>query len=91
MREEKVVISSIRISKLLARKLELIAKKEGFTSKSELIKRALEEFAERHLTDKPKSAEDVLQLIEKRSGTIAKIKKKPSEIFMEEYLLEEPK
>ncbi|MEQ9715394.1 MAG: ribbon-helix-helix domain-containing protein [Candidatus Asgardarchaeum sp.] len=89
MKEEKVVISSIRISKLLAKKLELIAKKKGFTSKSELIKRALEEFAERHLADKPRSAEDILQLVEKRSGTVAKMKKKPSEIFMEEYLLEE--
>ena len=64
-------------------------KKKGFTNKSELIRRALEEFTERHLANKPRSAEDILQLVEKRSGTVAKMKKKPSEIFMEEYLLEE--
>jgi len=83
-----VVISSIRISKILAQKLELVAKQEGI-SKTEIIRRSLEEYLTKRLTQKPKTFDDVLALIIKRTGRTPKITKDVKSVFDENYA-EEP-
>ncbi len=86
--EDNVVISSIRISKLLAQKLEFVAKQEGI-SKTELIRRSLEEYLTKRLTQKPKTFDEVLALIIKRTGRTPVITKDVKTVFDENYM-EEP-
>jgi metal-responsive CopG/Arc/MetJ family transcriptional regulator len=54
----EVVISFIRISKELSRKLELAAKKEG-VSRAELIRRAVEKYVSKIIDERPKNAGDI--------------------------------
>jgi metal-responsive CopG/Arc/MetJ family transcriptional regulator len=84
--EDSIVISSIRLSKTLAEKLDFVAKMEGL-SKTEIIRRSLEDYLPKHTPKQNKSAEDILRLIQKRSGIIPKIIKNPKDIFDEEELL----
>ncbi len=86
--EDNVVISSIRISKLLAQKLEFVAKQEGI-SKTELIRRSLEEYLTNRFTQKPKTFDEVLALIIKRTGRTPVITKDVKTVFDENYM-EEP-
>jgi len=85
---ESVVISSIRINKELSRRLDLAARKEG-VSKAEIIRRALDKYLSKIIDEKPKSASDVLKRVEARAGKKPRIVKEPSEIFREDYRLED--
>ncbi len=86
--EEDVIISSIRISKVLAQKLEFVAKQEGI-SKTEIIRRSLEEYLTKRLSQKPKTFDEVLALINKRTGRTPTITKDVKTLFDENYA-EEP-
>jgi len=84
---DTVVISSIRVSKELARKMDFVAKKEGL-SRAELIRRAVEHYVSHFIEEKPKNAKDILKLVERRTGRKPRIVKEPAEIYREEYELE---
>jgi len=86
--EDTVVISSIRINKRLAQKLEFVAKKEGIT-KTDVIRRSLELYLAKEFEPKPKTAEDILVQVYKRTGRIPEIKRDVKELFDESYK-EEP-
>jgi|GEM_PF-3436474 predicted DNA-binding protein len=81
-------ISSIRMSRELARKVELAARKKGI-SKAELVRRALEEYVSGVIDEKPKSAEEILKLVEMRTGRKPGLVRKVGEIFRESYELED--
>ncbi len=85
--EDTVTISSIRLNKTLAKKLELAAQKEGI-SKTEMIRRSLEAYLPKIIEPRPKTADEVLDLVQKRSGGVPTIKKPVKEIFNEEEQLE---
>ncbi|MHA1649153.1 MAG: ribbon-helix-helix protein, CopG family [Candidatus Helarchaeota archaeon] len=82
--DDTVVISSIRISKEMSKKLELIAKRQGI-SKTELIRRALESYLPQFIELRPNSAEEVLNKVKLRTGFIPKIKKSIKSIYQEIY------
>ena len=65
--EDTVTISSIRISKTLAEKLDIIAKREG-TSRADIIRRSLEAFLAKQIEPRGRSAQEVLDLVYKRTG-----------------------
>jgi predicted DNA-binding protein len=82
--KDSVVISSIRISRELARKMDFVAKKEG-TSRAELIRRAVEHYISHFIEEKPKNAKDILEMVERRTGRKPRTVKEPVEIYREEY------
>ncbi len=83
---DSIVISSLRIHKDLATKLNFLAKKEGI-SKSEIILRALERFLSEIVIEKTRNAEEILKLVELRTGRKPKLIRDPKEIYKEEYRL----
>lgn len=86
-REKNTILPSLRVNEKLARKINLIVKKEGFTSKAEFMRKALELYALQFFEEKekPKDAEELLNLVFRRYGKIPKIKKQPREVFKEVY------
>ena len=84
---DSIVISSFRIQKDLATKLNFLAKKEGI-SKSEIIRRALERYLSEIVIEKTSNAEEILKLVELRTGRKPKFVRDPKEIYHEEYRLE---
>jgi predicted DNA-binding protein len=86
--EEVVVISSVRLNRTLAEKLEFAAKHEGL-SKTEIIRRSLESYLPKVIPKPKKSAKDILRLVQQRSGVIPVMKKPPKEIFDEGELLDQ--
>jgi metal-responsive CopG/Arc/MetJ family transcriptional regulator len=65
--EDSITISSIRINKILAEKLDIIAKREGI-SRAEIIRRSLEAFLAKEVEPKVKSAQELLDLVYRRTG-----------------------
>ncbi|MBN2151567.1 MAG: CopG family transcriptional regulator [Candidatus Lokiarchaeota archaeon] len=82
--EETTTISSIRIGKGLADKLDSIARREG-TSRVEIIRRALEAFLAQQLEPPAKSAQQVLDLVYKRAGRKPVSSRETREVFNEGY------
>jgi metal-responsive CopG/Arc/MetJ family transcriptional regulator len=65
--DEAVTISSIRLSKYLADRLDIVARREG-TSRAEIIRRSLEAFLAKQVEPRPKTAQEILDLVYKRTG-----------------------
>nr|MDO8086752.1 ribbon-helix-helix protein, CopG family [Candidatus Sigynarchaeum springense] len=82
--DDKTTISSIRIGKGLAEKLDSIAKRDG-TSRVEIIRRALEAFIAQQLEPPAKSAQQVLDLVYKRAGRKPVSSRETSDVFNEGY------
>jgi metal-responsive CopG/Arc/MetJ family transcriptional regulator len=86
--EDLITISSIRISKNLAEKLDFVSKREGI-SKTELIRRSLEQYLKKEFSPKLKTGEELLELIFQRTGHKPKIIRDIKSVFKENYK-EEP-
>jgi predicted DNA-binding protein len=82
--EDQVTLSSIRISKILADKLEYLTKLKGIT-KNEIIRRALEQYFAEEMEPIPQSAQEILDNLYSTEGDRPKIKAKPKAIFNELY------
>ncbi|HME50796.1 MAG TPA: ribbon-helix-helix domain-containing protein [Candidatus Lokiarchaeia archaeon] len=82
--EETITISSIRIAKHLAEKLDVIARREG-TSRAEIIRRSLEAFLAKQVEPHPKSAQEVLDLVYRRTGHKPTSIRSTKEVFDELY------
>ncbi|MEX2681631.1 MAG: ribbon-helix-helix protein, CopG family [Candidatus Sigynarchaeota archaeon] len=82
--ENTVTISSIRISKTLAEKLDIIAKREG-TSRAEIIRRSLEAFLANQIEPRGKSAREILDLVYKRTGRKPQSLRDTRDVYNESY------
>ena len=85
---ETKTLSSIRISVDLASKLELVAKIKGW-SKTELVRRSLEAYLPQFLESSPQSADQVLDLLMRRSKRKPKMHLTAKEVFNENYQVED--
>ena len=65
--EDMITISSIRINKNLAEKLDILAKREGI-SRADIIRRSLEAYLAKQIGPRPKSAQEILDHVYKRTG-----------------------
>lgn len=82
--ENTITLSTLRISKTLAEKIDLFAQKEGI-SRTEIIRRALESYFEKEISPKPLTAEEILERLYARTGIVPPSKRSVKEVFDELY------
>jgi metal-responsive CopG/Arc/MetJ family transcriptional regulator len=85
--DDTITISSIRINKALGMKLDVVAKREG-TSRADIIRRALEAFLAKEIEPRGRSAQEILDLVYKRTGRKPESSRDTKDVYDESYKAE---